>query len=248
MKMIKLKTLLCIMLLILVLPAASAMAGGFGPFGDHDFGNHKGDHKPHGGKNKCPWSSFGESSLVIELISACDAYPDCFSDGTFTYGGVTFEKSFGYLRFQDIFKLSTDYNVTDTDCGGGSPRFSIEIKNAGGNTCSIAGDSCNIFVYIGPYPNFTGCDPGWQSTGNLIGSPDLRFDTSQLVGGTFYDSYSDALALAGPVKVLGIDLVVDGGWTNPGAGQDILVDNVMVNNSLLNANDSGGFCQDDNHH
>ena len=234
------KTLLTFVLLMTILPAAAVLA--HGP-------NHYQHHYSH--KNKCPWEPFGETTKVIELTSTCAVYPDCLSDGSFTYSGVSFiyngspfKKKFNSLKFEDIDKLSTDYNVTDTDCGGGSPRFSIELPNVDGTLCSIPGDSCNIFVYVGPYPNYTGCAPGWQSTGNLIESIDPIFDTSQLAGGTFYDTYSNALALAGPVKVLGIDLVVDGGWTNPGRGQDILVNNVMVNNFTLNIS-GGGLCDDD---
>lgn len=241
--MSRFKTLLMVVFLMLVFPAAAVFAHG-------PIQNHKGNHSPH--NNKCPWEAFGDTAKVIELTSACAVYPDCLSDGTFTYSGVSFiyngssfKKKFGYLKFQDIYKLSTDYNVTDTDCGGGSPRFSIELPNVGGTLCSISGDSCSIFVYVGPYPNYTGCAAGWQSTGNLIESADPIFDTSQLAGGTFYDTYSNALALAGGVKVLGIDLVVDGGWTNPGQGQDILVNNVMVNNFTLNTSGSGDLCEDD---
>jgi hypothetical protein len=237
------KTFFTFVFLMIVFPAAMVSAHGPNQ-------NHQGNHGPH--NNKCQWEAFGETAKVIELTSDCAVYPDCLSDGSFTYSGVSFiytgssfKKKFGYLKFQDINQLSTDYNVTNTDCGGGSPRFSIELPNVEGTLCSIPGDSCSIFVYIGPYPNFTDCAAGWQTTGNLIGNADLRFDTSQLTGGTFYDSYSNALALAGPVKVLGIDLVVDGGWTNPGGGQDILVNNVMVNNFTLNANGSGGLCEHD---
>lgn len=237
------RTIFAFVLLMTVVPAAIVLAHGPNQ-------NHKGNHSPH--NNKCPWEAFGETSKVIELTSDCAVYPDCLSDDSFTYSGVSFiyngspfKKKFGYLKFADIYKLSTDYNVTDTDCGGGSPRFSIELANTGGTLCSIAGDSCNIFVYIGPYPNYTGCAPGWQSTGNLIEITDPIFDTSQLAGGTFYDTYSNALALAGQAKVLGIDLVVDGGWINPGPGQDILVNNVMVNNYTLNTSGSGGLCEDD---
>jgi hypothetical protein len=236
-------TFFTFVLLMLALPAVSVLAHGPDQ-------NHKGNHGIH--NNKCPWELFGEAASVIELKSDCAAYPDCLSDGTFTYSGVSFiyngspfKKKFNQLKFEDIFKLSTDYNVTDTDCGGGSPRFSIELPNVGGTLCSISGDSCSIFVYLGPYPNYTGCAMGWQSTGNLIESADPIFDTSQLAGGTFYDTHSNALALAGPVKVLGIDLVVDGGWTNPGPGQDILVNNVMVNNFTLNTSGSDDLCEDD---
>lgn len=239
--MTRFMTFITFVLLMLALPAVSVLAHGPDQ-------NHKGNHGHH--NNKCPWELFGEAASVIELKSDCAAYPDCLSDGTLTYSGVSFiyngspfKKKFNQLKFEDIFKLSTDYNVTDTDCGGGSPRFSIELPNDGGTLCSIPGDSCSIFVYPGPYPNYTGCAAGWQSTGNLIASADPIFDTTQLAGGTFYDTYGNALALAGPVKVLGIDLVVDGGWTNPGTGQDILVNNVMVNNFTLNI--SGGLCEDD---
>lgn len=237
------KTIFTFVILIIVFPAVAALA--HGPNNDH-----KGNNSPH--NSKCHWEAFGETAKVIELTSDCAVYPDCLSDGSFTYSGVSFiyngspfKKKFGFLKFEDIYKLSTDYNVTDTDCGGGSPRFSIELPNVGGTLCSIPGDSCSIFVYLGPYPNYTGCAPGWQSSGNLIESADLIFDTSQLAGGAFYDSYSNALALAGPVKVSGIDLVVDGGWTNPGPGQDILVNNVMVNNYTLNTSGSEGLCEDD---
>jgi hypothetical protein len=89
----------------------------------------------------------------------------------------------------------------------------------------------NVFVYLGPYPNFTGCFFGWQNTGNLISSTDLRYDTSQ-VGGTFYDTHAGAVALVGSKDVLGVQLVVDSGWMFP-RGQAVLVDNVTVNNHKL---------------
>jgi len=92
---------------------------------------------------------------------------------------------------------------------------------------------CNIFIYIGAPPSFNNCASGWQSTGNLIGNTDLRFDTSQLNGGKFYDSYNNAVGLAGSNALLGIQLVVDGGWIAP-SGQDILVNNVTVNNFISN--------------
>jgi hypothetical protein len=222
--MTKFKTFLGFMFVVLVFPVTSAMAAG-------------------------PWSIFGEAGAVkkgappnpwaIELMSECPSgYPTCFADGSFTFGGVAFKQPNGKLVFSDINQLSTDYNVQASDCGGGSPRFSITIANTGGTVCnSPLAPSCNIFVYIGPSPSFTGCANGWQSTGNMIDDPDLRFDTSQLAGGTFYDSYANALTLAGDSPVLSISLVVDGGWFPPATspGQDILVDNVTVNNFQLNA-------------
>lgn len=220
--MTRFKTFLGFMLLVLIFPVASAMAA-------------------------APWSLYGDAGAVkkgappnpwaIEAMSVCPTgSPACFTDGSFTFGGVVFKQPNGKLVFSEIYQLSVDYNVQGTDCGGGSPRFSITIANTGGTVCnSPVAPSCNVFVYIGPLPNYTGCTQNsWQSTGNLIDATDLRFDTSQLAGGTFYDSYADALKLADDNPVLGISLDVDGGWLTA-IGQDFLVDNVMVNNFQLTA-------------
>lgn len=121
------------------------------------------------------------------------------------------------MTFSQLTNLSTFYKITDGDCGGGSPRFSISLE--GGK---------NIFVYIGPNPNFTGCTPNiWISTGEFIGSS-ATFDTSQ-AGGTFYDTYAGAVSLVGPTIVTGISLVTDGGWVGT---QVILFDNVQINTDL----------------
>jgi hypothetical protein len=119
------------------------------------------------------------------------------SDGSnaTSWGGVSLAST-TVTTLSDLTFLGTDYRVVASDCGGGSPRFSIRVP---------AG---NIFVYIGPPPSFTGCAPGWQSTGNLL-SGTLTVDTSQ-IGGTFYDTWANALTLAGSSAVSSINLVVDG--------------------------------------
>lgn len=86
-------------------------------------------------------------------------------------------------------------------------------------------------VYIGPTPNFTGCTLNtWLSTGELIGSTDLRFDLSQ-AGGAFYGNYASALSLVGSTEVKSISLITDGGWMSTGT-QTILFDNVQINGVL----------------
>jgi len=94
----------------------------------------------------------------------------------------------------------------------------------------------HVFVYLGPTPDFTGCTIGtWEETGNLIGSADARFDISQLVAGSPYMAYADALTALGTMAerpVLYVMLVADGGWA---ADQVIIVDNVRVNNFRLTA-------------
>lgn len=181
-----------------------------------------------------PWSLFGVASVVRLGVGTNPWAIELVSDTSLVtqYAGVAFQPSAEVLTFADLHQLSTDYNVGTTDCGGGSPRFSVSIDlDADGVPDG------NLFIYIGPYPNFIGCPMGWQSTGNLIGATDLRYDTSQ-VGGTFYDTYAHALDLLGTMPVTGIYLVVDGGWAVP--GQTILVDNLRVNDHQLSARGVGG--------
>ncbi len=128
----------------------------------------------------------------------------------------------GGLKFSGLSSLSTEFNVTDDDCGGGSPRFQI---NVGGK---------NVFVYLGPSPTFTGCTANtWLSSGNLVGTADpCRVDTSQLAPGTQCSTWAAAVALLGSQSVTGIQLVVDSGWLPvfTDKEQTVLVRNVTINN------------------
>jgi hypothetical protein len=137
------------------------------------------------------------------------------------FGGIAWEPKKD-LTFSDIKKLSADING---DYAGGSPRFQINVLLPDGSVK-------NVFVYLGEDPSFIGTTDGWEKSGNLIGSTDLRWDTSQ-VGGTFYDDYAGAVDLVGDLPVVGIQLVVDGGWFFPNGIQTVLVDNVRVNNDVM---------------
>ncbi|HXN91628.1 MAG TPA: hypothetical protein VN906_09100 [Candidatus Sulfotelmatobacter sp.] len=125
------------------------------------------------------------------------------------YGGIDFKVPSG-MTFSQIQNLGTDYNFTAASCGLGSPRFQINMLGK------------NAFVYIGPPPNYTGCPPNvWVTTGNLAIAASF-IDTSQLPGGTFYDTFASAQTKYGSVTVTGIQLVSD--FT-----QTVLVDNVQIN-------------------
>lgn len=133
------------------------------------------------------------------------------------FSGINFSDD---MKFEDLKVLSTEYNVTDDDCGGGSPRFQLNV------------DGKNVFVYVGPTPNFTGCVQNtWQSTGNLIGSTDARWDLSQL-GGPMNATYQQALDFLRGKTVTGIQLVVDSGWFFADKEQTVLVRNVLVNATI----------------
>ncbi|HEV8468505.1 MAG TPA: hypothetical protein VGR46_02765 [Candidatus Limnocylindria bacterium] len=132
-----------------------------------------------------------------------------------TFGGVNFAIPSG-MTLSQLTNLSTEYMFTAASCGGGSPRFQINI------------DGKNIHVYLGPPPNYTACAQNiWTGSGNLVTAASL-VDTSQLPGGTFYDPWSSALAKYGTHAVTGIQLVTDSSWFF-GTTQTVVVDNVMIN-------------------
>lgn len=63
----------------------------------------------------------------------------------------------------------------------------------------------------------------------MIGLADSRYDTSQL-GGTFYDTYADALSLLTGHTVTAATLVLDAGWDGD---QVLTLGNVSVNGNTF---------------
>jgi hypothetical protein len=146
------------------------------------------------------------------------------------FSGIRFSVPSG-TTFADLKTLSAEFNPTAGGCGGGSPRFEIQLASGK-----------NVFVYFGPSPNFTGCALNtWQSTGNLIGSTDAcRYDTSQVQAGTQCNTYSGALALIGSQTISEIRLVVDSGWFFTPKTQVVLVRNVTINGQTFSLTQNGG--------
>ena len=180
----------------------------------------------------------------LALAVTAPALANNGGDGSTTFGGATVEKGVATLvsntgntattddfsgvtvplpaglTLAQITQLSAEYNVTDDDCAGGSPRFAINY-----------GTNKNVFVYFGPSPNFTGCAQNtWLSTGNLVGTADSgRVDTSQLPGGSVNSTWAQAVALIGTQPITSISLVVDGSWKFTDKEQTVLVRNVKLN-------------------
>lgn len=147
------------------------------------------------------------------------------------FGGIDFKVPTG-LTFGQVQRLGTDFKFTAASCGVGSPRFQINV------------DGKNVFVYIGPPPNYTGCPMGvWRDTGNLV-APASFVDTSQLPGGTFYDTFASADAKFGSHAVTGIQLVTDAGFMF--GTQTVLVDNVRINNAKFTFEGRGHGSEDGN--
>jgi hypothetical protein len=139
------------------------------------------------------------------------------------FSGVTLPLPAG-LTLAQITQLSAEFNVTNDDCAGASPRFQINY-----------GTNKNMFVYLGPAPAFTGCaQETWLSSGNLVGTADqCRVDTSQLSPGTQCSTWAAALALVGTQPITSISLVVDGSWALADKEQTILVRNVRLNDKTF---------------
>ncbi len=174
------------------------------------------------------YTLFGGAELVSPG-NASNTAASLVSDATDPYSGIDFEVPDG-LTFAELETLSTDYNVTDDDCGGGSPRFTIGLDTTGDGE-----EDGYVAVYIGPSPNFTDCATGWQSTGNLIGNNDAgRYDAT-FAGGTL-GTYDTTLADFGDATVTSIQLIVDSGWSdaasNGDAEQTVLIDNVAINDDV----------------
>lgn len=141
----------------------------------------------------------------------------------------------GSLTFNDITNLTADYAFALGNCQGGSLRWSVTF-DIGEDDNNVPGEGepdprdndRSIFIYYGGYPNFTDCtsEDNNQSGVNMIGLTDPRYDTSQ-IGGTFYDTYANALQLAGPqtgesprpaLRIASVTLAIDSGWMQDEAG------------------------------
>jgi hypothetical protein len=189
-------------------------------------------------------------TIVAALVTAAVAVPAALAATATPFGGATTSGGILHLvsntgdasatndasgasfsgttvtTFSSITTLSTEFNVTDDDCAGGSPRFQVRVQTPSGEK--------NVFVYLGPTPSFTGCSQNvWIASGNLIGSTDGRYDTSQVQAGTQVSTYAQALALVGSYQVTGISLVVDSGWAFADKEQTVNARNVKVNTSTF---------------
>ncbi len=128
--------------------------------------------------------------------------------------------------FNDITSSSADFNFLQGQFGAGSPRFSIGLTSGA--------TSGEIHVYWGTGPAFTDTPAaGWQNTGNLLASPDNRFDTTQFSGGAFYDSGAHSYSTYGTYSVDYVSLDLDAGWAVPGGVQQMDVRNFTVNAAVM---------------
>lgn len=118
----------------------------------------------------------------------------------------------------DLTSLVANYTWDLGTDHGGSLRWTIH---------TAAGP---VHVYYGDLPNLATESAGNGSGVNLLALSDLRFDTSGVVGGTFYDTWAHAQTLVGGQDVTAVSLVLDGGW---GGDQQIALSAASVNGSTF---------------
>lgn len=164
---------------------------------------------------------FGEA-MYVEPGNASFRAVETTSDADPGFGGIDFEIPEG-TTFADLDTLSTDYMLTEGACGGGSPRFQV-------NVIDELGEERNIFVYLGEQPNYTCAEDVWLSTGDLLEAGNF-VDATQ-VGGLFYQEYTTAVALFGDLEVTGVQLVTDAGWSQPDGVQTAVFDNTNIDGTV----------------
>jgi len=179
--------------------------------------------------NTSNWSSKSKGAIPVMFKLQSGAGSAVFqSTATQAYSFMSFTPS-STTTFNQITNLQATYSFQTGDCHTGSLRW--EIDTAVGN----------LFIYYGDYPNFTNCTSPNQSGTNMIALSDLRYDTSQIAGGTFYDSYTHAVALLGATPIQDAALVLDSGY----AGDQILnagtTATVNDNTATWNSGGTGGF-------
>ncbi|HEY3163690.1 MAG TPA: hypothetical protein VGJ71_04985 [Candidatus Limnocylindrales bacterium] len=186
--------------------------------------------QPINSANTSNWSSKSKGAIPVMFKLSSRQGPAAFesilSDATDAndYAFMSFTPS-SPLLFSEVTQLKTDYAFTLGDCHGGALRWSVRVSA-----------TQSVFIYYGEAPNFTDCTTSNQSGVNMIGQPDLRYDTSQ-VGGTFYDTYAHALTLVGSMPIVRASLVIDGGWAGD---QRLTVSNTTVNGNAYQFVTSAG--------
>ncbi len=193
--------------------------------------------------NTSNWSSKSKGGIPVMFKLLSGTGPAVFeSIGSDGYQGYTasgnFANDFAFasftpsttLTFADITTLQADYQFTLGNCHGGSLRWSVRTSA-----------SQALFIYYGDAPNFTDCTTNSQSGTNMINLSDLRYDTSQYPGGTFYDTYAHALTLMGALPLTRVSLVIDSGWQglSPSTDQRLVVSNITVNDNVYQWNAGG---------
>ncbi len=133
--------------------------------------------------------------------------------------------------FGQLTNLSTDYNMTVGACGGGAPRYQIDLQPPGD---SNPADGVSLYVYFGTAP-YGGCPSGGpQTEANIIGGTAPQWF---IFGGGFNSNliytYSQIDAMVGSYSLLDAQIADDGGWSQTGDTQTVQVMNWNVDGTVF---------------
>jgi hypothetical protein len=136
------------------------------------------------------------------------------------FGGVTIAAPAG-TTVASIQHLSATFQTLAGDCGGGSPRLTLTL-NGDPNTY--------ISLYFGTPSSYTsGC--AGTVTQEFVGTADAcRVDLSKAgVSGGQCSTWAQAVQLLGSQTVTAVNFIVDGGWSQSGKVQTVLLTSVTLN-------------------
>ncbi len=135
----------------------------------------------------------------------------------------------GGTTFSQLSSLETDYNLTQGACGGGSPRYQIDLQPQGDNNPA---DGVSLYLYFGT-PPYGGCSSGSHTEGEVIGGSTAQWF---VFGGGFNSNtamtYSQVKATFGNYRLLDAQIAVDGGWSQGGT-QSVSITNWELNGTTF---------------
>ncbi|HJQ73640.1 MAG TPA: hypothetical protein VJ814_02045 [Gaiellaceae bacterium] len=131
--------------------------------------------------------------------------------------------------FSQLASLQTNYDLTQGACGGGSPRYQIDLQPQGDTN---AADGVSLYLYFGT-PPFGGCSSGANTEGEVIGGTTPQW----FVFGGGFDSntpmtYSQVRSTFGGYQLLDAQIAADGGWSQGGT-QQVRVTNWEINGEVF---------------
>jgi hypothetical protein len=148
--------------------------------------------------------------------------------GAFVFESMASSESYSWLKFTssgpmtfaDITTLSANYGFATGNCHGGALRWTVSTSEG------------SFDLFYGALPNFTDCmGSNLQSGVNMLATGDARFDLTR-VGGTYYDTYANAVVLVGDAVIQQASLILDGGW---GGDQKVNLTSATVNDNTYTA-------------
>ncbi|HMD55617.1 MAG TPA: PEP-CTERM sorting domain-containing protein [Phycisphaerae bacterium] len=161
------------------------------------------------------------SSDVLQLTSSTSGYAGMY----YTPGSP--------ITFADLTNLSASYEMTVGTFGGGAPRFTLG-DGSGGYLYAYWGTTSNGFTFSDPNAGT------WGSTGNFIdpASTSLSFESNGFGGlnaSNTPETYSQILSAVGGANVAYVFLDLDGGFSQPPNGEQMITDFFTVNGDIYDA-------------